>query len=222
MSTVSAPPVVRERLLLEGVDWRTYTRFLHIFAERPAYRLTYDRGALEIMSPSPEHEFDAELLGRFAVVLTEELSLPIKSGGSTTIRRRRKQRGLEPDRCFWIANEAAIRGKRRLDLRVDPPPDLAIETDVTSSSLDRMSIYATLGVPEVWRLDNRTLTFHALGAKRSYSAVSHSLSFPLVTAADLMPFLALCASQEENSVLRQFRAWVRQQMAAGGTAPPTP
>ena len=222
MSTVIAPAIVRDRLLLDNVDWRTYTRFLYLFAEHPGYRLTYDRGRLEIMSPLPEHETDGDFLGCLARALSDEMGLTIKGGGSTTLRRRRRRRGLEPDRCYWIANEPAMRGKRTLDLRIDPPPDLAIEVDVTSSSLDRMGIYAALGVPEVWRLDDRTLTFHALDAKRKYTVVSHSLSFPLVTPADLMGFLAMCAGQDENSVIRQFRAWVRQQMAGGGTKTSTP
>src|SRR5439155_310836 len=81
--------------------------------------------------------------------LADELGLPLMRGGSTTLRRRRKQRGLEPDRCFWIANEPAVRAVRDLDLRIHPPPDLAVETDVTNSSLDRMGIYAALGVLEV-------------------------------------------------------------------------
>ncbi len=223
MSTATIPAVIRDRLLLDNVDWRTYTRFLYLFAERPGYRLTYDRGRLEIMSPSPEHELNAELLARLAVTLTEELGLTVLSGGSTTLRLRRRRRGLEPDKCYWIANEPAMRGKRTLDLRIDPPPDLAIELDVTSSSLDRMSIYATLGVPEVWRVDNRTLTFHALDANgKKYNAISHSLSFPQVTPADLMGFMAMGATQDENSVIRQFRAWIQQRRAGGGATSPTP
>lgn len=222
MSTVAAAPVVRDRLLLDNVDWPTYTRLLRIFAERPAYRLTYDRGSLEIMSPLSEHESNVIFLGRLVITLTEELDLPIKEGGSTTLRRRRRQRGLEPDRCYWIANEPAMRGKRTLDLRIDPPPDLALEVDVTGSSLDRMGIYAALSVPEVWRLDARTLTFHALGGNRKYAVVGRSLSFPMVTPTDLMSFLVLCTGQDENSVIRQFRVWVRQQLQAGGTTPPTP
>lgn len=222
MSTVSvtARPVVRDRLLVDNVDWKTYTRFLYLFAERPGYRLTYDRGRLEIMSPLPLHERPTNFLARLAITLTEELGLPILQGGSVTMRLRRRQRGLEPDRCFWIANEAAVRGKDRLDLRIDPPPDLAIEVDVTSSSLDRMAIYAALGVPEVWRVDNRTLTFHSLGANRKYTAVSHSLSFPLVTPADLMGFLLMGAGQGENNAIRQFRAWVQQQQGGGSAKSP--
>ncbi len=223
MPAATARSAARDRLILDNVDWRTYTRFLYLFAERPGYRLTYDRGRLEIISPSPEHELDAEFLGRLAIALTEELGLTIMSGGSTILRRRRRRRGLEPDKCYWIANEPAMRGKRTLDLRIDPPPDLAIEVDVTSSSMDRMGIYAALGVPEVWRVDNRTLTFQALdAANRKYTAVSHSLSFPLVTPADLMRFSARCAGQDENSVIRQFRVWVQQQRAGGGGKTPTP
>src|SRR5262245_3005026 len=113
-------------LLLDNVDWGTYTRFLRLFAERPGYRLTYDRGVLEIMSPLLRHDREGRFLGRLVVTLTEELGLPVLSGGSTTFRRRKKKRGLEPDDCFWIANESRIRDKDRIDLRVDPPPDLAI------------------------------------------------------------------------------------------------
>lgn len=222
MSTVPARAVVRDRILIDNVDWRSYTRFLYLFAERPSYRLTYDRGRLEIMSPLPLHERGANILGRLAITLTEELGQPILQGGSVTLRRRRRHRGLEPDRCYWIANEAAVRGKDRLDLRIDPPPDLAIEVDVTSSSLDRMSIYAALGVPEVWRVDDRTLTFHARAANRKYTVITHSLSFPQVTPTDLMGFVAMCVSQDENSVIRQFRAWVQQQMTGGGTKQSTP
>src|SRR5438132_7530835 len=156
-------------LVLTGADWRTYSRLLRVFAERPSVRLTYDRGDLEIMSPLPEHESDADMLGRFVVVLTEELGLPIKAGRSTTFRRRGLRRGLEPDNSYWIANEPRVRGKRRINLRIDPPPDLAIEVDVTSSSLNRMGIYAVLAVPEVWRLDGPVLTFYVLAANRRYA-----------------------------------------------------
>jgi Uma2 family endonuclease len=209
-------------LVLEDIDWQTYTRLLRAFAERPGVRLTYDRGVLEIMSPLHEHESDADLLGRFVVVLTEELGLPIKAGRSTTLRRRRRRRGLEPDHSWWIANEPQVRGKRRISLRVDPPPDLAVEVDVASSSLRRLSIYAALGVPEVWRLDDQGLTFHVLQPDGRYVAGTHSRAFPFVAPADLMAFLPLRASLDENAVVRQFRAWVQQRLAGGAGAPRSP
>jgi Uma2 family endonuclease len=184
---------------------------LRAFAEQRSARLTYDRGVLEIMSPLYRHDNSSWFLGRLILTLTEELNLPIASGGSTTLRRRRRQRGLEPDACFWIANEPRVRGIRSLNLRTDPPPDLAVEVDVTRSSLNRMTIYAALGVPEVWRLEVAGLTFHLLQADGQYAASPVSRSFPAVSATDLAGFLALLGRQEENEILRQFRAWVRQR-----------
>jgi Uma2 family endonuclease len=207
-------------LRLSGVDWKTYTLLLKAFADRRGVRLTYDRGELEIMSPTFEHDNDAYMLGRFVDALTEELGLPIKGGRSTTFRRKKKQRGLEPDNCFWIANEAKIRGLRQIDLRIHPPPDLAIEVDVTHQSINRMRIYAALGVPEVWRLSGDVLAFHVLGTNNRYTEAAQSRAVPLVAPADLTAFLPLRATLDDNEVVRRFRDWVRQRRAVappGGT-----
>lgn len=165
------------------------------------------------MSPSVEHEFDNRLLERLVVVLTEELDLNLQSGGSTTFRRRSKKKGIEPDNCHWIANEPRIRGKRRISLKVDPPPDLAIEVDVTSSSLDRLGIYAALQVPEVWRLDGDSLVFHVLSQDGKFAAAEKSKSFPGLKADELLPFLRMQAHSDHNGIVRQFRLWVRQRIA---------
>jgi Uma2 family endonuclease len=209
-----------QRLVLTGVSWQEYGKFLRAFEGRRAVRLTYDRGVLEIMSPRHEHETDVDFLGRLAVTLTEEMGLSIKAGGSTTFRRRKKRRGLEPDRCYWIASEPLVRGKRDINLRKDPPPDLAIEVDVTSSSLDRMAIYASLSIPEVWRMDDAGLTFHVLGPDGKYAPSPRSKSFPLVAPADLTRFLAMRAQLDENAVVQQFRVWFRQQAAGAAAAQP--
>jgi Uma2 family endonuclease len=201
--------------MLDDVSWQTYTRLLHVFDRRSSIRLTYDCGTLEIMTITHEHESDGEFLGRMVETLTEELGLPIKVGGSTTFRRRRKQRGLEPDQCFWIASEAQVRGKRKIDLNVDPPPDLVIEIDVTHSSLPRLDIYATLGVPEVWRFDGEELTFHLLGPNGEYVESASSPTFPGVKPRDLVRFMNMRFRAEENSVIRQFRAWVRERIVDG-------
>jgi Uma2 family endonuclease len=221
MSTV---PSVRKAaagrsLLISGVDWSMYSRLLRIFADWPGIRLTYDRGELEIMSPIlMEHEDDGHILGLFVVVLAEELGLTLKFGGSTTMRRRKRKQGIESDECYWIANAPRMAGRRRLDLRIDPPPDLAIEVDVTRSSLNRMGIYAALKVPEVWRLDGDVLTFQLLDEHGVYQPGAKSGSFPLVTPADVLPFLREARQAgDELPVLRRFRAWVRERLA---TPPP--
>lgn len=171
------------------------------------------------MSPSFEHDDDGRVLGTLAYILADELGLPMKRGGSTTLRRQLRQRGIESDECFWIANAHRMAGVRRLDLRTDPPPDLAIEADVSRSSLNRLAIYAVLGVREVWRLDGNALTFHDLGPDGRFTAVANSQTFSFVTPADLLTFLLLARQAgDENPVLRQFRAWVRQRIPS--TNPP--
>jgi Uma2 family endonuclease len=203
-SSVQPAPAV-----LHDIDWSTYTRLLRALEPRRGFRLTYDRGTLEIMSPLWEHEKPAYILGRLIDVLTEELQLSYEPGRSVTLRRRRKRRGLEPDNCYWIANVGRLQGKKHLDLRVDPPPDLAIEMDVTHSSVDRMSIYAALEVPEVWRLTSEGLSFNILESG-VYQVRAHSLSFPRLASADLVPFLADLGHTGTTRLVARFRDWVRQ------------
>jgi Uma2 family endonuclease len=220
MSTI-AHQTHRSPAVLEDIDWSTYCRLLRVFARRRGFRLTYDRGTLEIMSPLWQHERPADLLACFIGALTEELNLARVAGRSVTLRRRKKQRGLEPDNCYWIVNAPRVVGKTELDLRIDPPPDLAIEVDITSSSLDRMSIYAALGVPEVWRFHTGGIAFHILEAG-AYQVRSNSLAFPQLMSADLPPFLALWRSTDDSTIVRQFREWVRQQMLPRSLPPSHP
>jgi Uma2 family endonuclease len=206
-----------DRIRLSCVDWKEYSRFLYLFAERPGYRLTYDRGELEIMSPLLEHDSDDRILGRLVIALTEELGIEVFSGGTVTLRRRRRRRGLEPDDCYWIANASRMAGRRRLNLRVDPPPDLAIEVDATRSSLDRLEIYASLRVPEVWHLRADILSFLVLQGT-DYVEAPHSLSFPFLAPADLLPFLQqLRQGGGENTMIATFRVWVQQRQAPPST-----
>lgn len=221
MSTV-ASPAARPPAVLYDIDWDLYVSILWALRGR-RFRVTYDRGTLEIMSPLWQHERPADLLACFIVVLTEEFDLPRVAGRSVTLKRRRKQRGLEPDNCYWIANASLVQSKRELDLRVDPPPDLAIEVDVTSSSLDRMGIYAALGVPEIWRLSTGGIAFHILESG-AYRVQTNSLSFPQLASTDLVPFLAQWGQNDDTNIVRQFREWVKQQLLSrpAPTTPPSP
>lgn len=218
----SAPAATSRTLVLEGIDWKTYSRLILAFAEKPGVRLTYDRGELEILAPLLLHEDDGRFLARAITILTEELGLPFHPGGSVTLRRRRRQRGIEADECFWIASAPLMAGRRRLDLRTDPPPDLALEIDVTHSSLDRLAIYASLVVPEVWRLEGDTLTFHLL-ANGQYQEASESRSFPRLRPADLVPFMLQARQAIDHTVVANaFRQWVRQNLVPPPPPPPSP
>jgi Uma2 family endonuclease len=198
--------------LLSGIDWKTYSRLLHLFAECPSLRLTYDRGELEMSLRLMSFDGDGRVLCVLMFILTEELGLPLKHGGSTTLRLWREQRGIEADESFWIAGAPQMAGRRRLDLKRDPPPDLAVEADVNRGSLDRLGIYASLGVPEVWRLEGDVLTFHVLGTDGTYAEAATSRSFPFLKSADVLLFLQEAReASDQNVVTRKLRGWVRKQ-----------
>jgi Uma2 family endonuclease len=208
-------------VVIPFVNWETYEQLLEVFEERPRIRLTYDRGDLEIMVPSQEHEKDGEFLARMIVIMTEEFGLPLQHGGSTTLKRKRMKKGLEPDKCFWIANAAKVAGVKQLNLKIHPPPDLAIEVDVSRSSLDRFGIFRTLGVGELWRLDGDDLYFHVLGTDGKYTEVPTSRTFAGIAPADLMVFVKQSRNAvDQNMPAAGFRAWVKQRLAAPPASQP--
>lgn len=139
-----------QRLRLSAVSWETYLVTSDGLGPR-RIRVTYDRGEMERTPLSPRHENRKTLLARLVEALNEELAIDIAGFGSMTCRRQDLERGLEPDECWWIAHESAVRGREDIDLAVDPPPDLVLEVEVSRGTLDRMGIYAALEVPEVWR-----------------------------------------------------------------------
>ncbi|MFH1266756.1 MAG: Uma2 family endonuclease [Planctomycetota bacterium] len=202
------PTEQEARVLLPGVSWSTYEAIL-ADVDAPGTRLTYDRGDLEIMSPSDEHERFKRLIGRMIEALTEELEIPIRSSGSTTFKSEPKRRGFEPDESYYLANEPRIRGRDEIDLSVDPPPDLVVEVEITRGVIDRMPIYAALGVPEVWRYDGATLRVEQLQADGTYAPTERSAALPMVTLADMQRFLDERNSTDETSWIRSFRAVVR-------------
>jgi len=211
MATVPVLARGEERMLLRDVNWEAYEALLKSWADRPV-RLTYDNGSLEIMSPLHSHEQYGALLGRLIEAFTEERRLPIHTGGSTTFKRAARQRGLEPDECYWIQNEPHMRGRKEFNSESDPPPDLAVEVDITRSSLDRMSIYASLGVPEVWRCDGATLTIHLLQADEAYAPSAQSSALPDLPPDEVLRFLRRSDEEDETSLIRSFRSWVRKQV----------
>jgi len=207
-ATASQGPAAEQRLVLEGVSWPTYDRLVAELENR-GIRLAYDQGRLEIMSPSFLHEIRKRQLGRMIEILAEELDLEIVGGGSTTFRREDAKRGLEPDECYWLANALVISQQTEIDLAIDPPPDLAIEVDLTSSSLNKQPIYASLRIPEVWRYDGRKLNVLRLTAEGTYAAAERSLSFPGIPLSSLLRFLERRQSVGERQWTREFRDWIR-------------
>ncbi|MEW6494162.1 MAG: Uma2 family endonuclease [Cyanobacteriota bacterium] len=209
--TPATPPTIGSHLVLNDISWEMYEKLLELFAEHPALRMTYYKGTLELMTPLPEHETYAWTLGRIVAALSEELGLEIRGVKSTTWRSKPKATGKEADECFYIQNEALVRDKLEIDLAVDPPPDLAIEIDVTHSSIDKMTVYTELKVPEVWRWQKGELTVNIL-TDTGYVESETSLAFGSFPVKELARFMQLDSQKGENARLREFREWVRSQI----------
>lgn len=196
-----------ERIQLSGISWQTYIALLTEVSVDRRLCLTYHRGSLEIMAPEPEHERYKETLGRFVETLAEELEIRIEPLGSTTFQRPLLS-GAEPDKCFYIQNIDAVKGKKRLDITKDPPPDLVVEIDITSSSKNRLEIYADLKVPEVWCYDGNNLSIYIL-ENQNYVQSNRSLGFPQVPILEIDRFLQLVETRDYLDVVRAFRSWVK-------------
>lgn len=207
MSVAFAP--TEQRLVLSNVDWPTYEKLLHDLDGRHL-RLNYDRGRLEIMTVGSEHESIKKLLARLLETMTEVLNIPIRGLGNTTFRREDAERGLEPDECWYIEHEAQMRDRKSIDLLIDPPPDLVIEVEVSRSVVDRLGIFAALGVSEVWRCDGLTLTILALTAAGTYVQSDQSPTFPDIPIAGIVEHLNRRGQTDETSIVRSFRAWVSE------------
>jgi Uma2 family endonuclease len=207
---VTAPLAIASELIhLSGISWQTYESLLNELTER-RFRLTYYRGNLEIMALSPEHEFNKKVLGRFMETLAEALELQIYPLGSTTLKRPELS-GAEPDECFYFRNIGAVRGKKRLDLVTDPVPDLVLEIDLTSSSVNRLEIYAGMGVSEVWIYDGYSLVVKQLQGQ-GYITALNSQFFPGVPISEMVDFLRQAETIDYLELVRMFRVWVCSQV----------
>ena len=205
---INVPP--GQRVLLSDVTWEEFETILDELGEHRAARIAYDRGVLEIMAPLPEHEDDKEIIGDLVKALLEELEIEFRSLGSTTFKNQIMFQVIEPDQCFYIENESKIRGKKRLDLTQDPPPDLALEIDVTSRT--HPNIYAALKVSELWRFEKGKLQINLL-QNGSYVVSEQSTNFPNFPLTEVLPkYLEQSKTAGRNSVIKAFRNWVREQI----------
>lgn len=165
---------VGQRLRLHDIDWDEFEAILMELGEHRATRVAYYQGILEIRMPTPEHEVDKELIGDLIKILLEELEIDCECFGSTTFKQTTMGSGIEPDQCFYIQNHLQMRGKRRVNLNVDPPPDLALEVDVTSKT--QLDAYMALGVMELWIYDDGELKLYVLRSNQ-YEPVRLSPTF---------------------------------------------
>ncbi len=199
-----------DRLLLTSLTWQDYETILDELGDRRSIRLSYSQGTLEAMTPLFIHENTKVLIGDLVKVLLDELELDYEPAGSTTFKNQQMDQGIEPDESFYIENCAAVRGKKRLDLAIDPPPDLAIEIDITKRT--RFNNYERLGVPELWRYDGERLEINVLQGSE-YVESCQSRLFSQFNLIEKIPE-TLQNSQKIGSAmaLKQFRIWVKQTL----------
>ncbi len=208
LNQIIVPP--GQQLIMTDVSWLMYEQLLEELGEKRGSRINYSQGVLEIMVPLPEHEDDKVIIADLVKVLLEELDIEFRSLGSTTFKSEIMKRGIEADDCFYIENEAAIRGKKRIDLTVDPPPDLALEIDITSRT--RFDNYEILGVGELWRFNGRQLEINVLRSGR-YIQVKESPHFPGFPLTEVIPqYLERSKTEGRNKTMKAFRSWVRMRI----------
>ena len=210
LTTTSAPPLPQpigeKRVVFYGLSWQAYQQILQALGEHRSAHLTYDRGTLEITMPLEDHEFAARLIERFIYFLVAEMGLKIKTMGSTTLQRQDLDRSSEPDNAYYIQNQALVAG-RRVNLQQDPPPDLVVEVDITHTDIEKLQVYAGLGVPEFWRYNGQIWRIYQL-QEGQYQEVEASLTFPFVPKERLYAFLNQ-AQQDEVAAEQSLRTWLR-------------
>lgn len=200
-----------DRILLHDISWQQFEALLQDLGDHRAARLAYDRGTLEIMTPLPEHEYYKEVLSEATKEIADVLERDYESYGSTTWRRQIKEAGLEPDSCFYFQNESKVRGKLSFDLDRDPPPDLSLEIDLTSKSLNRLPIYARLGVPELWCYDDGQITIYHL-RQGAYVEAANSLVFPQLPIRELPQLIEEYRQQGRRTLRQAIRTWAQTHL----------
>lgn len=217
MNILVKPPATklepRQRFVLWNLGWEAYEHIVAALNEQHV-RSTYDRGDLELMSPLPIHEAIKVWFGHFMLALAMELNIPLRSMASTTFRRRALDRGLEPDDCYYLTSANQVTDWLTLNLDRDPPPDLALEVDVTSSCLDRIGVYAGLGVPEVWRFDGEELHVHLLASDGTSHESSTSAALPYLPMSEVAVLLreGIQTSELDAERLRNLSRWARERV----------
>jgi Uma2 family endonuclease len=198
-----------DRVVLYNISWQQFENLLINLGQTRAARIAYDNGIFEIMTPLPEHEYYKEAIGISIQDIAEELNINYESYGSTTWKREARLAGIEPDNCFYFQNEAKIRGRLEFNLNQDPPPDLALEIDMTHKSLNRFPIYARLGIPEIWCYDSGELKIYQL-QQETYREVETSSVFPMLRVQEIPTIIEQYRLDGKLAVRRAIRNWARQ------------
>ncbi|MDJ0531855.1 MAG: Uma2 family endonuclease [Xenococcaceae cyanobacterium MO_207.B15] len=199
-----------QQLLLQDISWQEFEEILEELGEQRSSRISYSNGVLEIMVPLPEHEKDKEIIGEMVRILLDELEIDFEPLGSTTFKNEQMTQAVEPDACFYIQNYPAVIGKDRLDLSSDPPPDLAIEIDITNRT--KLNNYLLLGVPELWRYTRKGFQINLREGDR-YIESQTSPNFPNIPIVELIErHVKQVQTEGRSKAIRAFKKWVKENL----------
>ncbi len=204
-----AEAAINQKLILQGVGWDFYERILEEFADSNGLHFAYDDGFLEVEVPLFEHESANRILQNLVTTICVEKEIDFVNAGSTTFRKQARAKGVEPDTCFYIQNESKIRGKSEIDLKTGPPPDLVIEVDVTSPSLNKMPIYAALGGSEVLLYKGEKVEFYKLYGE-FYQQTPNSTVFPMLSSEKATQFLQKGLNESSSKWFKEVREWINK------------
>lgn len=210
---VATAPLAETRTLLKNISWQTFKIMLAEMGSERQFRLAYDNQIVEIMTPLMPHENSNRIIEGFIVVLLEEFDREFKRSGSLTLTRDDLESGGEPDSSYYIDNELLVRDQENIDLATDPPPDLVLEVEYSRPAIDKLRLYAALGIPEFWRYNGSALRIYTL-TNGQYIEVQTSPTFALVPVKEIPQFIQEARKNGENKTTRAFRAWVRQHLSA--------
>lgn len=203
-------PVTERNVLLPHISWQTYEQILRDSEDSNAHRFYYDRGVLEIVMPSQLHEETKSTLNLLVELVAYEWDWNLRNLGSTTFKNESISRGFEPDVCFYIQRFAEVADKDTLDPETDPAPDLVVEVDITSPSLERLPLYSKFGVREVWRANSSgDVTIHRFDAlgEPTDEGVSHVL--PNLTPVQIAAFLRQNKTLGRKAWINAVRDWAQ-------------
>lgn len=209
----STRSMAESRVLLPNVSWALYQEIANARGDRLP-RLTFLDGALELMSPSYRHEDLAHRIGLFVTMVARGLGRTCRGAGSTRWERAGLEVGKEPDGCFYLENEPKVRGLSDVDLTIHPPPDLAIEVEISHPLRDALRVYAALGVPEVWRFDGQSLQFLHLEADGVYRRHAVSRAFPTLREQAALAKLMLGDTMDQGAWSEDVETWARRELRA--------
>ena len=201
--------IAESSITLRGVSWQTYKALMADVGDDRAWRIAYNQGVLEIRMPGQKHEVPKILIGDFVSAIADELEIEIMQLGAFTLEREDLTGAVEPDTCFYIENESRVRGLEEIKLPDNPPPDLVVESDYTSSSINKFTLYASLGVPELWRYSKNRLEVYQLRVGK-YEKAEQSAIFSFLPIAEVPGFIERSKEIGQRASVRLFRERIRE------------